>query len=216
MHHKNLRARRSMTVACLALGLGGHATIATAEESDDTYDEHAVDEIVVEGIPLDRTIKELAQPASIIGGDELAKRQAASIGETLAHELGVSSTYFGPVASRPVIRGQYGERIRVLANALDAMDASALSEDHAVSVDSMLAERIEIIRGPATLLYGSGAAGGLVNVVDNRIHENGLDSPFGGRVIFGTDAATGREAIAKRHVTNLRYRVRKCRNGKYR
>ena len=84
----------------------------------------------------------------MLGGDELLKRQAASIGETLAHELGVSSSYFGPVASRPVIRGQYGERIRVLSNGLDAMDASALSEDHAVGVDSMLAEHVEIIRGP--------------------------------------------------------------------
>ena len=131
-----------------------------------------------------------------VGGDELAKKQAASLGETLAHELGVSSTYFGPVSSRPVIRGQYGERIRVLSNALDAMDASALSEDHAVGVDNMLAERITIIRGPATLLYGSGAAGGIVNVVDNRILENGLEKPFGGRLVLGTDSATGREAAA--------------------
>lgn len=196
MYLNNLPPRHSLAVAYLALGIGTHATVATANDSGDEYGEHVVDEIVVEGVPLGRTIKELAQPASIIGGDELAKRQAASLGETLAHELGVSSTYFGPVASRPVIRGQYGERIRVLSNALDAMDASALSEDHAVSVDSVLAERVEIIRGPATLLYGSGAAGGLVNVVDNRIHENGLDSPFGGRFIVGTDGATGREAVA--------------------
>ncbi len=80
----------------------------------------------------------------------MTKKQSASIGESLSGELGVSSSYFGPVASRPVIRGQFGERVRVLANSLDAMDASALSEDHAVAVDSLLAEQIEIVRGPAT------------------------------------------------------------------
>ena len=196
MHLMNSPARCRLWIALLAAGLGTHAIAAAADVGGDEYDEHAVDEIVVEGIPLERTIKELAQPASVIGGDELAKRQAASLGETLAHELGVSSTYFGPVSSRPVIRGQYGERIRILSNALDSMDASALSEDHAVSVDSILAERVEIIRGPATLLYGSGAAGGLVNVVDNRILEDGLDAPLGGRVVLGTDSSTGRQAAA--------------------
>jgi iron complex outermembrane receptor protein len=196
MHIKNIATRRHMAIASLALGFCAYAGMAAAEDSGNTYDKHSLDEIVVEGIPLERTIKELAQPTAVLGGDELARRQAASIGETLAHELGVSSTYFGPVSSRPVIRGQYGERIRVLSNALDSMDASALSEDHAVSVDSILAERVEIIRGPATLLYGSGAAGGLVNVVDNRILEDGLEDPFGGRITLGTDSATGKKAAA--------------------
>ncbi len=196
MNFLSFLTRRCMAIASLALALGANASIAAAADDDNKYDHHIIDEIVVEGIPLGRTIKELAQPTAVLGGDELLKRQAASIGETLAHELGVSSTYYGPVASRPVIRGQSGERIRVLSNGLDALDASALSEDHAVSVDSMLAERVEIIRGPATLLYGSGAAGGLVNVVDNRILENGLEAPFGGRVTLGTDSATGQQAGA--------------------
>ncbi|MDA1064365.1 MAG: TonB-dependent receptor [Proteobacteria bacterium] len=187
---------RRMAAASLALAFGANANIAAAADDDNKYDHHLVDKIVVEGVPLGRTIEELAQPTAVLGGDELLKRQAASIGETLAHELGVSSTYFGPVASRPVIRGQSGERIRVLSNGLDALDASALSEDHAVSVDSMLAEHIEIIRGPATLLYGSGAAGGLVNVVDNRILDSSLEAPFGGRVTLGTDSATGQQAGA--------------------
>ena len=193
MNFTNILTRRRMVIASLTLTLGGQSGLVAAQEGDGKYEEHAIDEIIVEGIPLDRTIKELAQPAAVLGGDELMKRQAASIGETLARELGVSSSYFGPVASRPVIRGQSGERIRVLSNGLDAMDASALSEDHAVSVDSILAERIEIVRGPATLLYGSGAAGGLVNVIDNRILENGLDAPFGGRVMLGSDSAIGKQ-----------------------
>jgi len=188
----NILTRHPVAVVSLAVTLGGHAGITIAQDGDDQYDHHAIDEIVVEGVPLERTVKELAQPTAVIGGDELMKRQAASIGETLSRELGVSSTYFGPVASRPVIRGQYGERIRVLSNGLDAMDASALSEDHAGGVDSILAERVEIVRGPATLLYGSGAAGGLVNVVDNRVLEGGLDEPFSGRLTVGSDSAIGK------------------------
>ncbi len=196
MNLMNIPSRRRMARALVVLALGGQATVVSAQEADETYDHDAVDEIVVQGVPLDRTVKGLAQPADVLSGDELLKRQAASLGETLAHELGVSSTYFGPVSSRPVIRGQYGERIRVLSNGLDAIDASALSEDHATSVDSMLAEHIEIIRGPATLLYGSGAAGGVVNVVDNRILQDGLDEPLFGRVTLGTDSATGSKSGA--------------------
>lgn len=190
MQFKKTPTRRHVAIALLAASLGGHAGIVAAQDAD------SIDEIIVEGIPLDRTIEEIAQPTSILDGDELAKKQAASLGETLASELGVSSSYFGPVASRPIIRGQYGERIRVLSNALDSLDVSALSEDHATSVDNIFAERVEIIRGPATLLYGSGAAGGIVNVVDDRILPTGLGKPFGGGIVLGTDSATGRESIA--------------------
>ena len=157
---------------------------------------HILDEIIVAATPLERTVEELAQPTSVVGGDALVKKQAASIGETLAGELGVSASYFGPVASRPVIRGQFGERVRVLTNGLDSLDASALSEDHAVTVDSILAERVEIVRGPATLLYGSGAAGGLVNVVDSRMAETPLDTAFSGAASANFDTAAGTESGA--------------------
>lgn len=166
------------------------------ESSDDEH--HAIDEIIVTATPLGRTVEQLAQPTSVVSGDALTRKQAASIGETLANEPGVSASYFGPVASRPVIRGQFGERVRVLSNGLDALDASALSEDHAVSLDSILADSVEIIRGPATLLYGSGAAGGLVNIVDSRIHETSLDDPFSGAISLGSDSATGRRSGAVR------------------
>lgn len=159
---------------------------------------HEIDQITVTATPLSRTVEELAQPTSVLFGDELAKKQSTSIGETLSHEPGVSSTYFGPVASRPVIRGQYGERVSVLTNGLDSLDASALSEDHQTTVESLLARRIEIIRGPATLLYGSGAAGGLVNVVDTRFVEEGLDEPFTGALAVGADSAVGNRDAAVR------------------
>jgi len=174
------------------------ALLAAAAMADERRDEehHVLEEIIVSATPLERSVAKLAQPTSVLTGDALIRDQSASIGETIADQPGVSSTYFGPAASRPVIRGQYGERVRVLSNGLDALDASALSEDHAVSVDSILAKRVEVIRGPATLLYGSGASGGLVNIVDSRVHSEPLESPFEGAVSLGTDSAIGKRSGA--------------------
>jgi len=162
--------------------------------ADDQH--HDIEEIVVEATALPRTVEQLSQPTAVLRGEELAKKMAPSLGETLSTELGVSSTFFGPISSRPVIRGQFGERVRVLTNGLDALDASALSEDHQAAVDGILAERVEIVRGPATLLYGSGAAGGLVNVVDNRISERPLSDSFNGKLAVNGDSALGEESIA--------------------
>lgn len=189
--------KKNRTTAILGIALGA-AMMAQPAVADDGQDDehHVLDEVIVAATPLDRTVRELAQPTSVLSGDALARKQSASIGETLAGELGVNSSYFGPVASRPVIRGQFGERVRVLSNGLDSLDASALSEDHAVSVDSILSERVEIIRGPATLLYGSGAAGGLVNVVDSRIAEEPLDSAFSGAMSLSADTAIGEKSGA--------------------
>ena len=189
---KTVSVLAALSVAASAVVL---AQPAVADDGQDD-EHHVLDEVIVAATPLERTVRELAQPTSVLDGDALARKQTASIGETLAGELGVSSSYFGPVSSRPVIRGQFGERVRVLSNGLDAMDASALSEDHAVSVDSILSERVEIVRGPATLLYGSGAAGGLVNVVDSRIAEKPLDDGFSGAISLGADTAIGERSGA--------------------
>ena len=168
-----------------------------AQESGATDEHHDIEEITVQATALERTVRtQLAQPTSVLRGDELAKKVAPSIGETLSRELGVTSSYFGPVSSRPVIRGQFGERVRVLSNGLDSLDASALSEDHQVSVEGLLAERVEIVRGPATLLYGSGAAGGLVNVVDNRILQRAPEKPLSGAAALSGADATGEIAGA--------------------
>ncbi len=184
----------------LLIAIPVSALFAAPAYADDEQDEehHADDVIIVTATPLERSISNLAQPTDVLSGEALVRRQSASIGETIASMPGVNSTYFGPAASRPVIRGQAGERVRVLSNGLDALDASALSEDHAVSLDTILAERVEVIRGPATLLYGSGAAGGLVNIVDSRIHREPLDAPFGGAVSLGTDSAIGKRSGAIR------------------
>ena len=124
-------------------------------------------EIVITGNPLGRDSTTV--PVSTLGRADLLERGQSTLGETLNGLPGVSSTYFGPNASRPVIRGLDGDRIRVLNNSASSLDASALSYDHAVPLDVLSTDRIEVFRGPAALLYGGSAVGGVVNVIDNRI-----------------------------------------------
>lgn len=180
--------------AFMATSIAGLTSVQAQENHED--DHHLLDEIIVNATPLQRTVEQLAQPTAVLTGEHLTKKQSTSLGETVSQELGLSSSFFGPVASRPVIRGQFGERVKILSNGLDALDASALSEDHQTSVDSFLASSVEIVRGPATLLYGSGAAGGLVNVVDSRIAEAPLEEPVTGAVMVSGDTAVGRRDIA--------------------
>lgn len=127
------------------------------------------DELVVTASADPRSQLELAQPTTVITGEELDERLEATLGQTLDEQPGVTSTYFGPGASRPVIRGLGGDRIRTLQGGIGSGDAANTSPDHAVSLDPLSAERIEILRGPSTLLYGSSAVGGVVNVLDERI-----------------------------------------------
>lgn len=127
------------------------------------------EEVVVTASPDARRGEELARPVSVLAGDELMAALAPTLGETLAGQAGVHSSWFGPGASRPVIRGMSGDRIRILESGLGVGDASGASPDHAVALETLTAERIEIVRGPATLLYGSSAVGGVVNVLDESI-----------------------------------------------
>jgi iron complex outermembrane receptor protein len=119
--------------------------------------------------PLGGSSQHIAQPVQIINGEELSRREAGSLGETLDGLPGISSADFGQTVSRPVIRGLGGLRVRLLESGIAAMDLSDTSADHAVSIEPAGARQIEILKGPSTLLYGSGAIGGVVNVVDNRI-----------------------------------------------
>jgi iron complex outermembrane receptor protein len=119
-------------------------------------------------------------PMTVLSEEALRMKTGHSIGETLKDELGISNQSFGPGVGTPVIRGQAGPRVRVLSNGIGSNDASAFSPDHAISVEPLLAERIEVLRGPATLLYGSGTIGGVVNVIDNRIPDKLPDKPLGG------------------------------------
>lgn len=127
------------------------------------------DEIVVTAAPHARRRFDVVQGTTVLSQEDLERAIQPSLGETLAELPGVSSTYFGPGASRPVIRGLDGPRIRVLQNGLGTLDASVTSPDHAVVADPLAASRIEIIRGAGTLAYGTSAIGGVVNVDDGRI-----------------------------------------------
>src|SRR5690606_26000036 len=103
---------------------------------------------------------------------------------------GVSATSFSPGASRPVLRGFSGERVKVLIDGIGAIDVSNTSADHATSIDPLTAERIEVLRGPAVLLYGSQAIGGAVNVIDKRIPLRRLNEPFHIDALAGIDTAS--------------------------
>jgi iron complex outermembrane receptor protein len=140
---------------------------------------HTDDEIIVTGSPIAHPEHESIIAASVLTEEDLASRGEASIGELLRQEPGISSTFFGPAASRPIIRGLGGDRVSVLDAGIGSIDASSVSDDHAVAVEPATAERVEIVRGAATLYYGSSAAGGVVNVFDGRIPdtvpEGGID-----------------------------------------
>lgn len=150
-----------MGVVC-ALAAHGFTRPAGAQET-------RPEEVIVTSTALRETALDVAQPTTVISGDELRRRISASIGESIASQPGVSASYFGPGASRPVIRGLAGERVLMLQNGVSALDISSLSQDHAVPIEAVLADQIEILKGPAALLFGSGAVGGIVNVVDGRI-----------------------------------------------
>jgi iron complex outermembrane receptor protein len=107
--------------------------------------------------------------SSVLAGADLLRDVRPQLGDTLARLPGVSSTSFSPGASRPVLRGFQGERIRVLTDGIGSIDVSNTSADHAVTIDPLNAERIEVLHGPAVLLFGSQAIGGAVNVLDRRI-----------------------------------------------
>lgn len=149
-----------------------------------------LDTIQLKAHPLVQTAADFATSDQVIDQKELATR-ATTIGDALANELGIHSNQFGAGSSRPVIRGQDGPRVKVLEHASETADVSTLSPDHAVTVDPILAQQIEIIRGPSTLLYGAGAVGGLINVTDNKIPtkmpENGYEGKVGLRYNSGSD-----------------------------
>ena len=142
-----------------------------------------LDALTVTASPFDRPANELSLPWSVISGNQLDKIRGETLGETLGWEPGISSTHFTAGAARPVIRGQEGQRVRILSNGLGTQDMSNTSPDHALSIDTILIDQVEILRGPANLLYGGNAIGGAINVVDNRIARKSIDEMSG---VFAT------------------------------
>lgn len=142
--------------------------------------EHGIEEVVVTA-PFHKPLAESALPIGVLSGEELRREAANSLGDTLDSQPGVHSASFGPGVGQPVIRGQSGKRVQVLQNSVFVSDAANLSPDHGNGIEPLLADSIEVVRGPATLLYGSGAIGGVVNVIDQRIPTRLFEQP---EVIF--------------------------------
>lgn len=152
----------------------------------------APQQVVVTGNPLQRA--DPVQPVSVLAGEALDLRRAGSLGQTLDGLPGVATTAFGPNASRPVIRGLDGDRVRLLSNGSAVIDASNLSFDHAVAIDPLIIERIEVLRGPAALLHGGNATGGVVQTLDNRLPR--LGRAFGARAEARLGGAASERATA--------------------
>ncbi|WP_333831552.1 zinc piracy TonB-dependent receptor ZnuD [Acinetobacter schindleri] len=163
---------------------------AFAQQEEATVAVQTLETIQVQAHPLIQTAADFAVADHVVDQKALSER-ATTIGDALADELGVYSNQFGTGASRPVIRGQDGPRVKVLQHASETADVSTLSPDHAVTVDPILAKQVEVIRGPSTLLYGAGTVGGLVNVTDQKIPtqmpEDGLEGTVGLRYNSGSD-----------------------------
>lgn len=157
-------------VAVIALTVAGPALAegAGAETGPDNYHAPASTDIVVTA-PYERSRADLLSGVSVLSGDALARELRPNIADTIARQPGVSTTSFGPNASRPILRGLQGERIRILTDGIGSFDVSNTSVDHAVTINPLTAERVEVLRGPASLQYGSSAIGGVVNVIDRRI-----------------------------------------------
>ncbi len=157
-----------MKHAVLLASVAG-ACIAAPHALAQSTNAHRADDIVVTATALQQRADETVTPVLTLGGDDLVHRRQATLGETLAGQPGVNFDNFGGGASRPVIRGQTAPRVQVLSDASQIQDASQVSPDHAVVTEPLLMRGIEVLRGPATLLYGGGAIGGAVNVLDSKI-----------------------------------------------
>lgn len=159
-----------------AVPVVGDPAPGAADNQDGDHHAETSNEIVVTGV-MQTNRQDMLSAVGVLSGAALDSQVRPSIGETLAHLPGVTSSAFGPTASRPILRGLQGERVSVLTNGIGSIDVSNTSADHAVAVDPLLADRIEVLRGPQALLYGTAAVGGVVNVTDKRIPNAIPESP---------------------------------------
>ena len=196
---RHRRALRSRLFIALALALPAIASAQDTGGNDPRHDEAKdLDRVVVTASPLRQTAEELSQPVEVLSGERLDQAKSATLGETLDKLPGVQSSNFGAGVGRPIIRGLDGPRVGVLSGGLSSQDVSTISQDHATAIEPFLADQIEVLKGPATLLYGSGAIGGVVNIVDGRIAERRLDDTVSGRAELRYDSVNkGRTAMAR-------------------
>jgi iron complex outermembrane recepter protein len=183
------------------------ATLPTLADSEaNPSDKPKVDksrlEHVLVTMPVHKTEARTALPVTVLDQETLHRKAAATIGETLNHSPGLASASFGPAVGQPIIRGQQGPRVAVLQNSLPALDVSTNSADHAVSVEPVLADSIEVLRGPSTLLYGGGAIGGVVNVIDRGIPNRAVEGFEGAVEARHNSVNDGRTGIARLDMGN--------------
>ena len=195
-HRRLLSPRPLFTLTPIVLAALAFSNASRADEPDADADAASqagpVSEVIVTANPLGRTSDDLVQPTAILSGEELDRMRRGTLGETLQSQPGVSTTDFGAGAGRPVIRGLAGPRVEMLENGLSAMDVSDLSPDHNVTIAPAQARQIEVLKGPATLLYGNSAAGGVVNVDNGRLPtqvEDGLHGAID--TYYGTNGDEG-------------------------
>ena len=156
-----------------------------------------LDAIIVTASPLGERADQTAQPVAVVSGKRLTDLAGAQAGGAVEHLPGVQASFFGAGVSRPIIRGLEGSRVQVLSSRIGSMDASTFSPDHAVSIEPFLADQIEVLKGPATLLYGPGAIGGVVNIADGRLPEQAITGASG-RAELGGDTGADQKLGAVR------------------
>ena len=185
--------RRLFAHSPLSLALLLILSPAMAETVPPAHDHQPVDlnAVQVQASPLAGNIEDIVRPVDVLAGDRLNEAKANSLGETVSKLPGVQSSYFGPGVGRPIIRGFDGARVQVLSSGMGSGDVSTVSVDHAVGIEPFLADQIEVLKGPATLLYGSGAIGGAVNVVDGRVPEAVTEQPLQGRAELRGNTVNG-------------------------
>ncbi|WP_296985058.1 MULTISPECIES: TonB-dependent receptor [unclassified Thalassolituus] len=137
-----------------------------------------LDTVVVSSAGQD-AIADVAQPVTVLDRDAIDENQGDTLGTLLENQPGISNASFGPGVGRPVLRGMGGSRVKLLVDGVNSSDVSAMSSDHAPMADASASEQLEVIQGPATLLYGGGAIGGVVNLIDRRISEQGMSEADG-------------------------------------
>jgi iron complex outermembrane receptor protein len=181
----------ALVLALPALAQAQAAPASTTPDGTDTKPKvKTLATVTVTGVPLGQSADEIVAPVAVLAGEELDTRKSNTLGETVSSIPGVTTTYFGPGVGRPIIRGLDGPRVAVLDDGLGTDDVSNVSQDHAVTIEPFLANQIEVLKGPSTLLYGSGAIGGVVNAVDGRIHESAMDDPLSGRLELRYDTGS--------------------------
>jgi len=163
----------------------------TATPADGTpHHDEQLEAVVVRASPLRQTSDQVIAPVAVLSGAELDDARSATLGAVVARLPGVQTTYFGPGVGRPVVRGLDGPRVGVLNDGMAASDVSNVSQDHAVTLEPFLANQIEVLKGPRTLLYGPGAIGGVVNVADGRIPESAPANGATGRAEINGDSVS--------------------------